>query len=65
MGQRIDAAQDGPCTYCNGTGKKIESRVLLRYSLENGETEEEDVNFKLSEGGVARNGNPISTFHDV
>ena len=48
--------EPGECVGCNGTGKKTEDRVKLRYHLENNEIEEEEVNYKLSAGGQSRDG---------
>lgn len=52
---------DEVCFLCAGTGRKTEQRVKLRYELDNGNVEEEDVSFKLSPGGMGRDGTtPLS-----
>jgi hypothetical protein len=51
----------GQCVLCGGTGRKTETRVKLRYHLENNEIEEEEVNYKLGAGGgTTKGGETIS-----
>jgi hypothetical protein len=51
---------DQACYLCGGSGKLTETRVKLIYKLENGQTEEEIVNFKMSPAGTSRDGQPLS-----
>ena len=52
------------CVRCTGSGIRTEARTKLRYQLQNGNTEEEDMTFKLSSAGSNRDGSTrkASTF---
>ena len=51
---------EGDCQACHGSGKRTEMRTKLIYKLENGETEEEEVNFKLMPSGTTQDGKILS-----
>jgi hypothetical protein len=53
--KRSKAMPDLMCSRCGGTGLRIENHVKLYYSLENGVTEEEDVQFKISAPSTGKN----------
>jgi len=59
-GEKTNKAGTEPCYLCNGSGKKTETRTRLRYHLENGFIEEEEVNYKLSPPSTGKDGNPLS-----
>ena len=51
---------EGVCSACNGTKRRTELHTKLRYHLENGALEEEEVNFKIAPPGMSKDGNPLS-----
>jgi hypothetical protein len=59
-GQKTNRNGDQPCFVCKGSGLQTEQRVKIQYKLENGNLEEEEVNFKLSAATTLRDGQPIS-----
>lgn len=52
--------EPGGCQICHGTGRRTELHTKLRYHLETGILEEEEVNFKISPPGIGKDGQPLS-----
>jgi hypothetical protein len=59
-GTRRGRNGEGECSSCKGSGKRTEMHTKLIYQLESGQTEEEEVNFKLAPAGQSRDGNVLS-----
>jgi len=59
-GARTGRNGQDDCFFCHGSGLRTEQHVKLRYQLENGITEEEEVNFTLTGPGTGRDGTPLS-----
>jgi len=58
VGTYQDSGND--CRACSGTGKRTDTQTLLRYHLENGNIEEEEVRFYLTPPKMGTDGTPHS-----
>ncbi len=59
-GEGTSYSGNDKCRVCHGTGKKTDMMTRLRYELENGLEEEEEVAFKMTPAGMSKTGEPIS-----
>lgn len=58
-GQRVDR-NGNQCQACEGTGSRVDTKVALYYDLENGNREEEIVNFALTPPSQGQDGKVYS-----
>jgi len=59
-GARTGFNGNGDCRACHGSGKKTDMMTRLRYELENGLEEEEEVAFKMTPASKNKAGEPLS-----
>lgn len=59
-GSRTGFNGNGDCRVCHGSGKKTAMVTRLRYELENGLEEEEEVAFKMTPASKNKDGEPLS-----